>query len=293
VAREADAEATVEAPALVGAARSRFTEAPTPAVPASPRASAICEGCSEGCELDCDASASAGLSTGLGEAAVAAMLALREGVADGAACGTALGTAADCARVGDGRAAESAGLADGAFSASGFCETAGLLAACRATVEIVGRTSPSADEAAGAVAGAGVAATSLRFGFAWTARRWPACGEGVWATVGAVSAGKRRDAARDAAGDSAALAGDGDGWAALAATAGDGVLCRVTATLLGCGAALGADSADPAVVAAGAGVAAKFVSCGAWRRTGCAAGLADAAAGVGCVSRRATDAAAG
>jgi hypothetical protein len=41
VARAAEADATVEAPALVGEARSRFTEAPTPAVPASPRESAI------------------------------------------------------------------------------------------------------------------------------------------------------------------------------------------------------------------------------------------------------------
>lgn len=48
VARVADAEATAEAPALVGAARSRFTEAPIPAVPVSPRASAICAGCGEG-----------------------------------------------------------------------------------------------------------------------------------------------------------------------------------------------------------------------------------------------------
>jgi hypothetical protein len=94
----------------------------------------------------------------------AAIVALREGLADGAACGLALGTAAVCALVGEGRAAESDGLAEGAVSATALCETAGLLVACRATVELVGRTSAAVDDAAGAVAGAGVAATSLALG---------------------------------------------------------------------------------------------------------------------------------
>src|SRR5690606_8762433 len=48
VARVAEADATADAPALVGAARSRFTEAPKPATPVSPRESAICAGCSDG-----------------------------------------------------------------------------------------------------------------------------------------------------------------------------------------------------------------------------------------------------
>jgi hypothetical protein len=293
VARAAEAEATVEAPALVGAARSRFTEAPTPAVPDSPRERAICDGCSDGCEPVCDASARAGLSTGVGEAAAAAIDALREGLADGAAAGLALGTAAVCALVGEGRAAESEGLADGAPSASGFCEIAGLLVACRATVEVVGRTSAAVDDAAGAVAGAGVAATSLKFGVAWTGFLWPACGEGVCATAGAVSAGRRRLAACEGEGDSAPVAGVDAGAPALAATAGDEVVCRATAALAGCGVALGADSAAPGALAFCACVAAKLVSCGAWRRTGCATAVADAVAAAGCVSRRATEAAAG
>jgi hypothetical protein len=281
VARTAEAEATVEAPALVGDARSRFTEAPTPAVPASPRESAICEGWSEGRGLDCDASASAGLSMAVGEAVAAAMFALRAGRAEGAACGLALGTAAVWARVGEGRAAARDGLDAGAERTSGFCVIAGLLVACRAIVDAVGRTSAAAEDAAGALAGAGAAATSLTFGLDWTALRCPGCGEGVCATLGAVSAGSRRAAARDAAGDSEAAAGAGDGCAAPAASAGDSVACRATAVLVGRGVALAVDSAAPGVGAVAACVAANAVSCGACRRAGSAAGAADAVAGDG------------
>jgi hypothetical protein len=85
VARLAEPEAVSEAPALVGAARSRLTEAPTPAVPVSPRERANCAGCNEGAPVACEASAKAGLSTGVGETAATAPTALRAGLADGAA----------------------------------------------------------------------------------------------------------------------------------------------------------------------------------------------------------------
>jgi hypothetical protein len=64
--------------------------------------------------------------------------------------------------------------------------------------------------------------------------------------------------------------------------------------LAGCGVAFGADWAAPGAVADWAWVAAKLVSCGAWRRAGWAEGVAVAiAAGFGCDSCRATEVAAG
>jgi hypothetical protein len=248
VARRADPDATSEAPASVGAARSRFAVAPIPAMPASPRANAICAGCGEGWLAACEATASAGLSTGAGEAVNSAVAALRCGLTAGAACGFTEGTAAVCALVEFGRAACNEGLDDGDSSANGFCATIGPLVVCRATEEELGRTSAGTDATTGAASEVGVASVAFMRGAAVTMRRWLELGDGVWATTGDDSAGRRRWATRDPVGESPDAGVAGDGSAAVCTASGAVVACRATAVLLGRGVVSGVAAVAPGVV---------------------------------------------
>lgn len=93
-------------------------------------------------------------------------VALRAGLAAAVAEGFNDGAAAASARVRDGCAACMVGLALGTSIASEFCDTLGLLVACRATLDELGRICAATADASGAADGASVAAISVAVGAA-------------------------------------------------------------------------------------------------------------------------------